>query len=244
VDSNQLVSVQILNPPQSDLVQIDTFFPNSDGSFSRIYKTEGSRWNLDGVYTIKLIYNGEKLQTSFEFIRDSTPEPTPDPTPEPPPDPTPEPETNSIHNSIIINHEPKTHIPGFPSLNKSPQYYFDRYNNESSYKLWFDSQFPNESIYRVLGFPDPISIPDWIKNNASWWATGKIDDKEFISGIQFMIKNNILIIPNLPDSQTSDDKDIPTWVRNNASWWALNKISEEEFVSGIKYLIQQGIISV
>ena len=59
-----------------------------------------------------------------------------------------------------------------------------------------------------------------------------------------MIKNNILIIPNLPDSQTSDDEDIPTWVRNNASWWALDKISEEEFVSGIKYLIQQGIISV
>ena len=296
VEVGQLVSVQILNPPQSDLVQIDTFSPNSDGSFSRIYKAEGPRWNLDGTYTLKLIYNGEKLQTSFEFITNPAPEPKP--TPQPEPEPTQqEPKTQSQSESNIIQvpkvmkNEPKTHIPGFPSLNKSPQYYFDRYddessykewfdsqfpnksiqqvvgfaettvqgfpddsrdpqyyinryNNESSYKEWFDSQFPNKSIYQVLGFPDPIPVPDWIKNNAEWWATGKISDKEFISGVQFMIQNGIMIIPNLPEPQISDDKDIPAWIRNNANWWALDKISEEEFVNGIKYLIQQGIITV
>ena len=296
VEGDQLVSVQILNPTQSDLVQIDTFAPNSDGSFSRIYKAEGPRWNLDGTYTLKLIYNGEKLQTSFEFITNPAPQPEPAPQLEPEPAPQ-EPETQSQSESNIIQtpkvmkHEPKTHIPGFPSLNKSPQYYFDRYNNESSYKEWFDSQFPNKSIqqvvgftettvqgfpddsrapqyyinryndessykewfdsqfpnksiYQVLGFPDPIPIPDWIKNNAEWWATGKISDKEFISGIQFMIQNNIIIIPNLPQPQISDDQNMPDWIRNNANWWALDKISEEEFVNGIKYLIQQGIITV
>jgi len=93
-----------------------------------------------------------------------------------------------------------------------------------------------------LGFPDPIPVPDWIKNNAEWWSTGKISDKEFISGVQFMIQNDIMIIPNLPESQDSDDEDIPIWIRNNANWWALDKISEDEFVNGIKYLIQQGII--
>jgi len=297
VEEGQLISVQILNPPQSDLVQIDTFSPNSDGSFSRIYKAEGPRWTLDGTYILKLIYNGEKLQTSFEFITNPIPEPEPEPEPELTPESTPESETQSQSESNIIQvlkvmkYEPKTHIPGFPSLNKSPQYYFDRYNNESSYKEWFDSQFPNKSIqqvvgfaettvqgfpddsrapqyyinrynnessykewfdshfqnksiYQVLGFPDPIPVPDWIKNNAEWWATGKISDKEFISGVQFMIQNSIIIIPNLPEPQISDDKDIPVWIRNNANWWALDKISEEEFVNGIKYLIQQGIIAV
>jgi len=297
VEEGQLVSVQILNPPQSDLLQIDTFSPNSDGSFSRIYKAEGSKWNLDGTYILKLFYNGEKLETSFGFITTPAPQPTPEPTPQPEPEPTPQPETqsesesNTIQSPKVTAHESKTHIPGFPSLNKSPQYYFDRYNdepsykdwfdsqfpnesiqqvvgfaetsvqgfpddsrapqyyinrynNEPSYKAWFDSQFPNKSIYQVLGFPDPVPVPEWIKNNAQWWATGKISDEEFISGVQFMIQNDIMIIPNLPEPQISDDKDIPTWIRNNANWWALDRISEEEFVNGIKYLIQQGIIAV
>ena len=141
-NEGQLISVQILNPPQSDLVQIDTFSPNSDGSFSRIYKAEGPRWNLDGTYILKLIYNGEKLQTSFEFIANPTSElqPTPEPV-QPEPEPVPEPvqpqepetqsqsESNTIQAPKVMNHEPKTHIPGFPSLSKSPQWYRDRHTH-------------------------------------------------------------------------------------------------------------------
>jgi hypothetical protein len=37
-------------------------------------------------------------------------------------------------------------------------------------------------------------IPDWIKNNAEWWAAGVIDDNSFIQGIQFLIKEGILKI--------------------------------------------------
>jgi hypothetical protein len=36
------------------------------------------------------------------------------------------------------------------------------------------------------------SIPKWIKNNAGWWADGKIDDNSFIQGIQFLIKKGII----------------------------------------------------
>jgi len=35
-------------------------------------------------------------------------------------------------------------------------------------------------------------IPDWIKNNAGWWADGIIDDNSFVQGIQFLIKEGIL----------------------------------------------------
>ena len=35
-------------------------------------------------------------------------------------------------------------------------------------------------------------IPKWIKNNAKWWADGKIDDDSFIQGIQFLIKEGII----------------------------------------------------
>lgn len=251
VEAGQFVSVQILNPSQSDLVQIDTFPPNFDGSFLRSYKAEGPKWNMDGFYTLKIFYNEESFQTTFEFNMNPPSQPAPEPEPElklgqigTTSESESEPETKSEPISSIVKQEPKTHTPSFPALEKAPQYYFDRYNNEPNYKDWFDSQFPNKSIYQVLGFPDPISIPNWIKNNAQWWSTGKISDEEFVSGIQFMIENNIITIPNLPESQIYEEKIVPNWVRNNANWWALDKISEDEFVNAIKYLVKQGIILV
>ena len=38
------------------------------------------------------------------------------------------------------------------------------------------------------------SIPDWIKNNAGWWADGQIDDNSFVSGLQWLISNGIMKI--------------------------------------------------
>ncbi len=37
-------------------------------------------------------------------------------------------------------------------------------------------------------------IPEWIKNNAGWWAEGAIDDNSFVQGIQFLIKEGIMSI--------------------------------------------------
>ena len=32
------------------------------------------------------------------------------------------------------------------------------------------------------------NVPTWVKNNAGWWAEGEINDKTFVSGIQYLIK--------------------------------------------------------
>ena len=40
------------------------------------------------------------------------------------------------------------------------------------------------------------NIPDWVKNNAGWWAAGDIDDNSFVQGIQFMIKEGLMKISN------------------------------------------------
>ena len=37
-------------------------------------------------------------------------------------------------------------------------------------------------------------IPDWVKNNAGWWAEGQIDDSDFIKGIKFLIEQGIIIV--------------------------------------------------
>ena len=41
---------------------------------------------------------------------------------------------------------------------------------------------------------DQIAIPDWIKNNAGWWATDQIDDSAFVQGIQYLVQNGIIVI--------------------------------------------------
>jgi len=39
-------------------------------------------------------------------------------------------------------------------------------------------------------------IPDWVKNNAGWWATDQIEDADFINGIEYLIKKDILGVDN------------------------------------------------
>jgi len=86
-------------------------------------------------------------------------------------------------------------------------------------------------------------IPAWVKNNAGWWSEGLIADSDFISGIQFLIEKEIMVIPETqPVSKSSEG--IPDWVKNNAGWWSDSLIGDSDFVSGIQYLIQQGIIVI
>ena len=41
-------------------------------------------------------------------------------------------------------------------------------------------------------------IPEWIKNNAGWWAEGLIPDSAFISGLEWLMEHGILVI-NIPE---------------------------------------------
>ena len=87
------------------------------------------------------------------------------------------------------------------------------------------------------------SIPEWIRNNAAWWANGQIDDGTFIQGIEYLIKNNIILIPKT-QQETSNDQEIPAWIKNNAAWWADGQIDDKTFVQGLQYLIKEGILQV
>lgn len=283
----QFVIVQIINPQNSDFAAVDTFLANSDGSFSKSYKADGSKWMQEGTYTVKVFYLGKEYKTSFQFSLGESSKAPPKTTEKSQPKPI----TPKSQLSGDDLEQPKTHITGFPALDKSPQYYIDRYASDMAFKDWFDaqfpqqsidvvvgypkthtpdfpksdrspqyyidwyssaddfkdwfdSQFPDETIYSVLGFPTPAPIPDWIRNNAGWWSTGQISDKEFVSSIQYMIDNQIIIIPDLSNSDAVGSDSIPDWIRNNASWWSVGQISDDEFVTAIKFLVEQGIIRV
>ena len=90
---------------------------------------------------------------------------------------------------------------------------------------------------------DEKKIPTWIKNNAEWWANDLIDDGTFVSGIQFLITENIISVTSESSSNTENDE-IPTWIKNNAEWWSKDLISDDDFLKGIEYLVGNGIILI
>ena len=89
-----------------------------------------------------------------------------------------------------------------------------------------------------------FTVPSWIKNNAGWWADGQIDDSSFVSGIQWLILNDVITIPSTQQGAGDGDNIIPSWVKNTAGWWAEDKIHDITFVSAIKFLINEGIMIV
>ncbi|MDA1346636.1 MAG: hypothetical protein O3C48_05405 [Crenarchaeota archaeon] len=91
--------------------------------------------------------------------------------------------------------------------------------------------------------PVKPNIPSWVKNNAEWWANDAISQSEFLQAIEFLIKQKILIIPDITTSQTTGTS-VPEWIKNNARWWADGSIDDSSFISGIQFLIKNGIIRV
>ncbi|MFB5611178.1 MAG: hypothetical protein ACE5RT_05165 [Nitrosopumilaceae archaeon] len=86
-----------------------------------------------------------------------------------------------------------------------------------------------------------VSIPDWVKNNAGFWASGQITDSEFIAGIEYMIKEGIIQAPQI-EQQENVEPVIPKWIKNSAGWWANGIISNDEFSSSIEFLLKKNVI--
>ena len=87
-------------------------------------------------------------------------------------------------------------------------------------------------------------IPEWVRNNAGWWAEGTIDDGSFVQGIQFMIKEGLMSIPATEQGASSEGNSIPDWIKNNAGWWAEGAIDDGSFVQGIQFMIKEGLMTI
>ena len=101
------------------------------------------------------------------------------------------------------------------------------------------------TIYKIYPIQTTeTSIPDWIKNNAGWWATGQIDKNSYVLGLQWLITNEIIKIPITEQGIQSETSIIPEWVKTNAGWWATGEIDENSYVLGLQWLITNGIIVI
>ena len=107
------------------------------------------------------------------------------------------------------------------------------------------------SILIPSGFAqEDTQIPTWIKNVAGWWANGEISENEFLSGIEYLINNNIISLEYIPCSLKAENLEslsvdlVPTWIKNNAEWWSEDLIGDTDFINGIEYLIKIQVITI
>ncbi len=91
--------------------------------------------------------------------------------------------------------------------------------------------------------PAAVGIPEWIRGNAGAWSAGVIGDGEFAAGIEWLVSNGVIMIPDTPAAAGSAGT-IPSWVKSAAQAWSMGMTGDEEFAEGIRFLVSNGIIRV
>jgi hypothetical protein len=251
----------VLEKPDGSFDKMETI-PNKDGVFSTALFLDAN-WEK-GDYTLQAIYQGQEVGTVYFVVTKTfTPELSVDSTVG----------TLEIDNGELMKSKDKTVIAKLTGTIKNyergtpiiltiqkPDTTTDEISvhgkktGEFTARITIRDGWPlgvylvnvtykDKALGTVSFVLNEIEIPSWIKNNARWWSEGTIGDSDFTTGIQYMIKENIMVISGLPEQAAeATQEQVPQWVRNNAGWWANGLISDNDFVSGIKYLVEQGII--
>ena len=90
--------------------------------------------------------------------------------------------------------------------------------------------------------PSP-KVPSWIKTTAGFWVDGFSSDNEFVSAIEFLINEGVIVIP--PTASSGETAaEVPSWIQTTTGFWVDGFTSDEEFVSAIQWLIENGIMRI
>lgn len=89
-----------------------------------------------------------------------------------------------------------------------------------------------------------IVIPVWIKDLGKMWAQDLISDGDFVKAIEYLIKNDIIEIPETQSSSESDESNVPSWIKTTTGWWVQGIVSDNEFGKALEYLIKNGVIKI
>ena len=226
VEYQQGMFVIIQVRSSSDIVAIAQLFPSSSGEFSSTFTAEGPKWQEAGTYNVMVTYAGQKVEKTFQFSKSQK---------------NPTDKTQTEQEPPL--EKPKIVIKGFPDPAKSPQYYYDRYNNEPEFKLWFDSVFSGYTIQEIVGykathvpgFPDPNHPPQYYidrynnENPFREWFDQQFPEKTIHDVVGVTEQTRTIA---------------PAWVRQHAQMWSSEEIDDERFIEGIADLIRQNIIEI
>ncbi|MBT4175623.1 MAG: tetratricopeptide repeat protein [Thaumarchaeota archaeon] len=142
---------------------------------------------------------------------------------------------------------------GFGNLGeyKEAVKYFDKAIKEKpnstvikNYKEFIDkviSKYPYDPTEKPDGLEKTYitSIPKWVKSITGWWASGIVEDNEFVSIIQYLLENEIIQIP--PTQNSEDTSSIE--IKENFELWAKNNADDNYFVVGVHQMIANEMFS-
>ena len=77
-----------------------------------------------------------------------------------------------------------------------------------------------------------------------WWHEKQIDDSDFVSGIEYLINEKVITIPETKATGSINSKEIPGWISNVAGFWSSDLITDTEFVQAMQWLITNGVMEV
>ncbi|MCV0412933.1 hypothetical protein [Nitrosarchaeum sp.] len=92
------------------------------------------------------------------------------------------------------------------------------------------------------------AIPDWTRNIALWWSEDQIDDATFLSAMEYLVNQKIIVAPQLgplidywPPSESPSEsisqKPISDYYRKAAKQWIANEMEDFIYISHIQVLI-------
>ncbi len=84
-------------------------------------------------------------------------------------------------------------------------------------------------------------VPKWIKKSASFWIQGNTSDIEFVSAMQYLVNEGIIVLPQTEKTQDSGGN-ILNWIKQTVRFWVDGHTTDAEFTNAIQYLVKQGII--
>ena len=133
-----------------------------------------------------------------------------------------------------------------------PQYVLDE-NDQSDYSPFAKSENHLASPLNVsfttggsitYAQAPQLMIPDWVRNTAGWWSQTQISDQDFAKGLEYLIKEGVIIVPEGAASEGQAEPQIPSWLRKNAGWWSQGLLSDDEFLKSIQWMIDNGFVKI
>ena len=85
-------------------------------------------------------------------------------------------------------------------------------------------------------------VPVWVKSVVSLWGVEKITDDDFLSILEYLIKNDIIKIPKESSFENTKELKMLSWVKGNLSLWSQGEISNSEFFKNMNWLIENKFI--
>ena len=156
-DSTGLVSI-VIRDSNDKFVLLTQALIKHDNTFERSVNSN-EKFTIHGIYntTAFIVKISEGAFTIFDYSLDGSPV---DPSVSNLQDSSQGPATitssQTTQSPLEPEPEPISKIATFVDPTKDPQHYIDRYNSESAYKEWFDTNYPNLTIEEAVGLSKVI----------------------------------------------------------------------------------------